>query len=261
MCLIAFSWRSHPQYALALAANRDEFHARSTAAAEFWGDIPDLLAGRDLEAGGTWLGITRTGRVAALSNYRDADPQRGRRSRGELVRDFLAGAVPPSLFAQTAYDEGAAYGGFNLLVGEIGGNVYYASNRSDLMHSLTWGVHGVSNGLLDEPWPKVRHLCGALEVLPEECAAAESALFEALADRNPAPDAALPDTGVGRERERLLSPAFIANGAYGTRASTVILVGYDGSVTFEERRFDPGGEPAGCTHRQFVLSHKTMEER
>lgn len=260
MCLIAFSWRSHPQYLLVLAANRDEFHARETAGAEFWSDVPDVLAGRDLEAGGTWLGITRTGRFAVLSNYRDGEARRGRCSRGKLVSRFLSGCAPPSLYTRTAYGEGSAYGGFNLLVGEIGGDLYYVSNYGDLKYPVTPGVHGVSNGLLDDPWPKVRRLCRALEVVPGRRADAESVLFEALADRAPAPDAALPDTGIGLERERLLSPPFIAGRDYGTRASTVILVGHDGAVSFTERRFGPDGAFEGNTRQEFTLASKTTKE-
>lgn len=260
MCLIALSWRSHPRYVLALAANRDEFHARATAPAEFWPEAPHVLAGRDLEAGGTWLGITRTGRVAALSNYRDGEPRPGPRSRGELVRDFLLGTAAPRAYARDVDAGGGAYGGFNLLIGEIGTALYYVNNRGAPVQALTRAVHGVSNGHLDAPWPKVRRLCAALEALPAERAAAEAGLFHALADRTRAPDAQLPDTGVGIERERRLSPAFIADPVYGTRASTVILVGVDGRVSFTERRFGPGGVRMGETRRGFALEQTTDEE-
>ncbi len=259
MCLIALSWRSNPRYALVLAANRDEFHARPTLPADFWEDTPQVLAGRDLQAGGTWLGITRTGRLAALSNVRDGRARPGQRSRGELVRDFLLGETSPADYMQAVYARASTYGGFNLLVGRIGGELWYFSNYGDPPRPLDSAVYAVSNGLLDEDWPKVRQLRDVMAGLPPDQPRAETRLFHALADTTRPEDGELPDTGIGLERERQLSPVFIAGTEYGTRASTLILVDHDGRVTFEERRFGPEGQRQGRTRRNFELELETGE--
>jgi uncharacterized protein with NRDE domain len=240
MCLIALALDAHPSYRLVIAANRDEFYARPTA---WWADAPDVLAGRDLREGGTWMGVTRAGRVAAVTNYRDpglaqlADAP----SRGALVADFLRGSVDAETYADDLAGRAAAYNGFNLLVGD-GGGLFYVSNRTDGVRRLEPGVYGLSNALLDTPWPKVVRARRAME---EAVAAAEgpgwdARLWEALADRVIAADDALPDTGVGSERERLLSAPFIRTDVYGTRASTVLTIASDGEVRFVERSVVPG---------------------
>lgn len=254
MCLIALAWRSHPEYPLVLAANRDEFHRRPTRPADFWPEAPEVLAGRDLEAGGSWLGMTRTGRLAALSNVRDGVPSSGPRSRGELVSDFLLGNQAAADYLEEVRLRAEEYGGFNLLVGEVEGGLHYFSNRlAQPPRALEARVHGVSNGRLNECWPKVCRLCAALEALPERQSQAEVQVFETLADPTQAADAQLPDTGVGLERERQLSPVFIVNPEYGTRASTLIVVDRAGCTTFEERRFGPDGKALGRTRRRFQL--------
>jgi uncharacterized protein with NRDE domain len=245
MCLIALALDAHPSYRLVIAANRDEFYARPTAPADWWADAPDVLAGRDLREGGTWMGVTRGGRVAAVTNYRDpgfaqlADAP----SRGALVADFLRGSTDAEAYANDLARRAARYNGFNLLVGDEGG-FFYVSNRTEGVRRLDPGVYGLSNALLDTPWPKVLR---AKRAMADALAAAQgegwdAGLWEALADRVIAADGALPDTGVGAERERLLSPPFIRTDVYGTRASTVLTIGAGGEVRFVERSVAPGAD-------------------
>jgi uncharacterized protein with NRDE domain len=237
MCLILLAWEKHPRWRLVVAANRDELHARPTAAAGWWPQAPGILAGRDLKEGGTWLGVTRTGRFAAVTNVRE--PQRytvGAPSRGHLVGNFLLSRAPSLGYLAGLMPIAPTFNGFNLLVMD-GTTLAWYSNRSPAMRPLPPGVYGVSNHLLDTPWPKVARgkddLRAALAL--EDGDELEARLFEALARRDPAPDAELPDTGVGAERERALSSAFIVTPEYGTRSSTVLLIGRDGEVRMTER--------------------------
>lgn len=254
MCLILLAWQAHPRYALVFGGNRDEAYSRPAAPAAFWKDEPEIYGGRDLELGGTWLGIRRNGRFAAVTNFRDGPPRvRAPRSRGELPADFLRGSEPPPDYLQRVAPQAQAFGGFTLLVGD-GRSLFAFSNRGGGIEPVSAGVHGLSNHLLDTPWPKIvqgkRRLSALLEADETRLIAG---LFEALADRTPAPDSELPDTGIGPGRERELSPAFIAGERYGTRASTVMLVGLDGAVYFEERRFGPHGTSLGQTARRFAV--------
>jgi len=242
MCLILLAWQVHPDYPLVVAANRDEFFARRTAAADFWDDAPDVLAGRDLEAGGTWLGMARDGRFAALTNYRD--PSRNMPdapSRGELVSRFLAGRESPQAYLELLESSASRYNGFNLVFGDLG-EMRYFSNCGEREQALSPGVYGLSNHLLDTPWPKVARgksaLSVALQALPDQ-----APLFALLEDDRIAPDEALPRTGVSLEWERLLSAAFIRSCDYGTRSATVLLRGVDDRVRFSEQAFMPGGIP------------------
>lgn len=247
MCLILLSWRTHPRYPLIVAANRDEFHERPTAPAalqpEGW------LGGRDLRAGGTWLGITPSGRFAAITNYREPNtpPPADALSRGHLVRSFLEGDEPPRTFLERI--DPARYAGFNLLVGD-GEELRWLSNRSQGPQPLGPGVHGLSNHLLDSPWPKVERGKTLLAGLPERLGPDD--LLNVLADRTTAPDEALPDTGVGLELERLLSPMFLVTPLYGTRSSTALLVG-GRQASLVERRFDSRGAPAGTAKHDLEL--------
>lgn len=254
MCLIAFFHAPGARYPLVIAANRDEAYARPAAPAAFWPDAGQVLAGRDLSGGGAWLGITRSGRWAALTNYRQAGAHRADApSRGHLVADFLRGPASPRAYLDAVAASAAHYNGFNLLVGD-GTEVRYLSNREGAPRRVETGVHGLSNHLLDTPWPKVlrstARLAGALD---EDRDTVVAALFDALADPAPAVATELPDTGVGIPREKQLSPPFIAADAYGTRASTVIVLDADGRVYFCERRFGPLGRPDGSTRFEFVL--------
>ena len=239
MCLIVIGWRVHPAYSLVVAANRDEFHARPTAPAEFWPDAPEVIAGRDLEAGGTWLGITRNGRFAAVTNVREAAAAKGRHSRGRLTRDFLVGRHRAADYVGEI--DRAAYSGFNLLVSD-GESLWYCSNRGATSLELAPGVYGLSNHLLDSPWPKLltarQGFTRALARLPDL-----APLFAILADDEIVPDTELPDTGIPLEWERRLSAIFVRSEPYGTRASTVVMLAAEGGITFEERSFGPDGQP------------------
>lgn len=253
MCLILFAHDAHPEYRLVLAANRDEFYARPTAAAHWWADTPGLLAGRDLRSGGTWLGVTRGGRIAALTNVRDPEAERGDApTRGALVRDFLAGSEAPDVYLRRLAPRAGAYNGFNLLAGD-GRHLLYYGSPEGRVRELSPGVYGLSNHLLDTPWPKVeRGRAGLAAVLRDGGGVEPEALFRLLADAEPAADAELPDTGVDRAWERALSSPFISTPEYGTRASAVLLVSRDGVATFIERTFSPpsrGGGEARFTFR------------
>jgi uncharacterized protein with NRDE domain len=234
MCLILVAWRAHPDYPLIVAANRDEFFARPSAAAAFWPDSPDILAGRDLEAGGTWLGINRQLRFAAVTNYRDpANNQAGRHSRGSLTSNFLhSQASPNDYLAALAPND---YAGFNLLVADREQLGYY-SNIEKKVHQLPAGIYGLSNRLLDTPWPKLvsakQRFTAALASLPDE-----QAFFALLADDELAPDEVLPNTGVSWEWEKKLSAIFVKSPDYGTRASTLLTVHHSGRTSLCERSF------------------------
>jgi len=252
MCLILFAHRAHPAYPLVVAANRDEWFHRPTAPAAFWPDAPEVFAGRDLEQHGTWLGITRRGRFAALTNYRD--PSRNRPdapSRGALVSAFLRTQTPPSEFLERLSDEAARYNGFSLLAGD-GDTLAYFSNREGEIRDLAPGLYGLSNSLLDVPWPKVAsgksRLAAALDAGPDA-----ELLLEILDDTGLAPERDLPATGVSLDWERRLSSLRIVADGYGTRSSTALLVGADGEVSFVERSFEATGSEAGIVRQRFSL--------
>jgi uncharacterized protein with NRDE domain len=242
VCLVLIALDSHPDYSLIVAANRDEFYDRPTAPAEFWADAPSVLAGRDLKAGGTWLGIDSKGRLAAVTNYRQGRREsEAPRSRGHLVSDFLTREMGAREHMERVRREADLYNGFNLLTYDTGGLFYY-SNREGRVHSLAPGVYGLSNHLLDTPWPKVvsgKSAFGAL--LRSEASELTDQLFALLLDRARPADDLLPATGIGQEWERLLSSAFIVSADYGTRSSTVMLLARDGRIVFVERSFCAGG--------------------
>jgi uncharacterized protein with NRDE domain len=240
MCLIVVGCALRADYPLIVAANRDEFFARPTEAAHFWPDAPEVLAGRDREAGGTWLGLTRSGRFAALTNFRDGTRRgAGKRSRGWLVRDYLASAVSAEAFLEGVHARRDEYDGFNLLLGGAAG-LYHYSNRGGGITRLAPGVHGLSNHLLNTPWPKVERAKAHLAQLADAAPAIlNQRLFDLLADDRQAADETLPETGVSLEWERLLSSAFIRAPGYGTRSSTTVLVAASGAARFEERTFSP----------------------
>lgn len=253
MCLILFAWKLRPDFPLVLAANRDEFHARPTGAAGFWDDLPAILAGRDLEGMGTWLGVTRSGRFAAVTNYRDAAPApREAVSRGLLASRFLEGGEAPGAFTSNVGADGNAYRGFNFLAGDRD-ELWWVSNRGGAARKLAPGVYGLSNHLLDTPWPKVtqgkQRLRSALELAP-----AVEPLLELLADTTVAAEQELPETGVGPERERLLSAARIVSSAYGTRSSSALVIGIDGRVRFAERAYGSDGGELDTLRYEFTLS-------
>ena len=238
MCLIFVAWRAHRDYPVVVAANRDEFFARPTAPAGFWSEAPHILAGQDLEAGGSWMGITRSGRFAALTNYRDpAQMRSGVPSRGGLVANFLAGNASPQDYLDQIAPIARQCNGYNLLVGD-GESLWWSSNVGEVSRQLAPGVYGVSNHLLDTPWPKVgagkTALSRAIENLPDE-----NGLFELLRDDSLHPDEHLPQTGVPLDWERLLSAAFVKSPTYGTRSSTVFIQDSGGRITFDEQTWLP----------------------
>jgi uncharacterized protein with NRDE domain len=252
MCLIALAHRVHAEFPLVVAANRDEFYARPTAQAAFWQDHPSILAGRDLECMGTWLGVTTGGRFAAVTNYRDpADMRTSAESRGTLVSRFLETDVPASQYVAQVAAHGNDYRGFNLLASD-GTDLYSYSNRKGDPRLLQPGIYGLSNHLLDTPWPKVRlareRLAEALKPGP-----ATEPLFALLAHTDFPDDDELPQTGVGRDRERMLSAARIVSDTYGTRCSTVVIQGADRTLSFSERTFGPEGTEQETVRYEFRL--------
>jgi uncharacterized protein with NRDE domain len=238
MCLILFSYHNHPVYRLIVAANRDEFYKRPTAPAVFWEDDPNIVGGRDLEKMGTWMGVTRTGRFSAITNYREPVTKvQNPISRGELVSEYLAGNDSPMEYLSKVKDESERYNGFNLLVGDSS-SLFYFSNRNNKIVKVSPGVHGLSNHLLDTPWPKVKKGKQALEKSIKHREALDSnELLKLLADTEQVGKDELPDTGVGIERERVLSPLFIKDLEYGTRSSTILLIDHNNQVSFVERSF------------------------
>jgi uncharacterized protein with NRDE domain len=249
-----FAWRAHADYRLVFAGNRDEAYERPSTPAAFWDDAPTILGGRDLEKGGSWLALSRSGRIATVTNYRSGPPYRDApRSRGELVANFLRTGVEARPYLEQIHAEGTQYRAFSLIVGDMA-QLFFCSNQSDEIEEITPGIHGLSNHLLDTPWPKIRQgrdrVRGLLGRTEDDLVAG---LFDILADRTMAPDADLPDTGVGLQRERELSSSFIANGRYGTRASTVLLIGSNRDVFFIERTFGPHGRPLGSGQHRFKL--------
>ena len=246
MCLIYVAWRRHARYRLVVAANRDEYHARPAAPAHWWDDAPGALAGRDLEAGGTWMGITPGGRFAALTNYRSpSDHRTDAPSRGMLVSEFLTGIESSPDYLGRIAGEGHRYNGFSLLAMD-GDTLAFASNRSRGVIRLEPGVYGLSNHLLDTPWPKVTAGKAELERLVAEPDIRVSDLLALLASRGHGGDEALcADTGSDLGPTRWRSSRFILGGAYGTRTSTAVLLEAGGAGVFVERSFDSSGMALG----------------
>lgn len=235
MCLILFAYKVHPEYRLIVAANRDEFYGRPTALAYYWEDHPNILAGRDLEKMGTWMGVTTSGRFAALTNYRDPkETVEGKRSRGEMVAGFLQGRDTPFEYMKKAAADANNYPGYNLLADD-GENLYYYSNIENEIKKLSPGIYGVSNHLLNTEWPKVkRGKEGLAAIIKGKNEELSSDLFKLLQNADQAPDEFLPNTGVPIEWERMLSPLFIQSEGYGTRSSTVLFM-KDDKIDFIER--------------------------
>jgi uncharacterized protein with NRDE domain len=254
MCLLVAAWRSHPRYRLIVAANRDEFHERPSAALGWWPDEPRLLAGRDLQATGTWMGVARSGRFGVVTNFRDLEspPSPDAPSRGLLVTRFLTGAVSPKEYLDDLRGAAPRYAGFNLLLGGAR-TLYYYSNRDDAAaRALGPGIYGLSNHRLDSPWPKLLRTRARLAELVAHRDIEPEALFELLGDRAPADEDEIPDTGLPAEWERALSAPFVVHERYGTRCSTLLLVERSGRTVVHERRFDRAGVQTGTTRIEYT---------
>ena len=235
------------------AGNRDEFHGRPTSAADFWEDHPYLLAGRDLQAGGTWLGITTSGRFATVTNFREPDTRsEGMRSRGELVVNHLTSGIGPLDYLLGLKPHAMHFSGFNLILGDSD-TFYYYSNRDGAPQEIPPGIYGLSNGLLDTPWPKVRRAKELFQEAVRRQGFGPDDLLTVLRDDVRPDDALLPETGVGATWERVLSSIFISGALYGTRASTVVTIGRRGEVRFVERSFGPEGVETETRRFNFLI--------
>lgn len=255
MCILFIARDQRKDYPLVIAANRDEFHQRPTQSSHIWCSHPPIFAGKDLQAGGTWMGVTRGGRIGALTNIRQPGKDRkDAKSRGELVVDYLTWKQDDSAFASRLRHHQADYNGFNLLYGTWR-NLQVFNNATGEVSPVDSGVHGLSNARLNAPWPK---LSRGVDALAYYCSQAdrltEDGLFELLQDTTEAPDEALPQTGVPFEWEKRLSPIFIRSEDYGTRASTLLLVKKDGSATWVERTYAASGEQMTHTNAHFQFS-------
>lgn len=235
MCILFIAYCSHPRYQLIIGANRDEHYMRPTALANFWPDEPSVLAGRDLEKFGTWMGVNMNGRFSALTNFRDPNEQvNGKQSRGHIVRQFLTSVETPAQFLKRLQSERTNYPGYNVLVSDLDSFMYYSNNENKIKQ-LQPGVYGLSNHLLDTPWPKVEKGKRQLQQLLKHKHIDKEDLFRLLSDADPAPTDQLPNTGIPIELEKKLSSIFIQTENYGTRSSTIFTVDYDGSGEFIER--------------------------
>ncbi len=251
MCLILFAHRRRADYPLVVIANRDEYYARPSRDAHWWDDAP-IFAGRDLEAGGTWLGVDRRGRFAAVTNVREPGGMTpGARSRGELPRAFLAGDADAESYLDGVAARDGDYSGFNLLLGDSD-TLWFYSNRDHGRRRIEPGVWGISNGVFDEPWPKLSS--GKAEL--EQALAGEidaDALGGILTDHRIADDHELPRTGVPRDVERMLSSRFIRSPGYGTRACTVLLIDAGGDVFFREDNFVDADHAGARIEERFAI--------
>lgn len=254
MCLIFVALKNHPKYKLVVAANRDEFYERRTADSAFWTDHPEILAGRDLEAMGTWLGMTKSGRIAMVTNFRDLRNIRpDAPSRGKLVSDYLMEDGTAESYLAKLEPRAKTYNGFSLIAGTVDSLLYLSNYKAGIIQ-LNSGLFGLSNHLLETPWPKVERGKLQIQRLLKGAEVNTDDLFAVLSDETISADDSLPDTGVGLERERLLSPAFIRMPGYGTRSSTVVLVDYNNHVSFNERVYHPATQSFLYNRYQFVIA-------
>jgi uncharacterized protein with NRDE domain len=238
MCLLLLSYDVHPVFRLIIAANRDEFYNRPTAPMKVWEDEPKIIAGRDLKNGGTWMGMSPDGRLAAITNYRDPRSLKpDAPTRGTLVTKFLSGGMSAYGYLEEVRLSAGDYNGFNLIVYD-GGNLCFFSNREGVVRSISPGVHGLSNHLLDTPWPKIKRGLSLFKSATADETISEESIFKILRDRNFPPDSELPETGMGNAWERILSPIFIDSDIYGTRSSSFVSIDRSGKVIFHERTYN-----------------------
>jgi uncharacterized protein with NRDE domain len=254
MCLLILAWQVHPRYQLVVAANRDEFHERPTAAMAKWPAPDDIIGGRDLRAGGTWLAMDRDRRFGIVTNFRELQsPAPGAASRGNLIPSYLRNTAGAGSYLQELERTADEYSGFNLLLTD-GQSLWYGSNRAErFAQPLPPGIYGLSNELLDTPWPKLQRVRRRFDpLLKQPGTISKDELFAILADPTQAGiDERLPQTGLSREWEQLLSSPFISTQDYGTRCSTLVMVEKTGAVLLTERRFGSQGTPTGET--EFAL--------
>lgn len=242
MCLISFAYKIHPRYSLVLLANRDEFYKRSSRKAQFWIEegFPDILAGKDLSAGGTWMGINKNGKWAALTNYRDMNKLKTNPpSRGDLVLNFLKSELTAEEYLKSIKEKAPMYDGFNLLTGDNNG-IFHFSNETNTITCIKPGIHGLSNALLNTPWPKLETANLMLAHTIQEDNLNRDALFNILADEQKAADSQLPETGLSKEMEKAVSSIFISTDEYGTRCSSLLFIDNEGNIEFTERRYIAG---------------------
>ncbi len=238
MCLLTFAWKTHPEYKLIFASNRDEFYKRNTAPAQYWDNAPNVLAGKDLEAGGTWMGIHRNGRFTALTNYRDIENIKSQApSRGMLTLDYLQGTDAPQAYLEGIFNNIDAYNGFNLLTGTPE-ELYYLSNYEHKIRKLEPGIYGLSNALLDSDWFKVNRLKAKFTDIIEQADFSTQTLLDTLQDTTKPQDNQVQQTGLPMDRERMLSSVFIESPNYGTCSSAIILMDYNNQVSFVERVYN-----------------------
>ena len=259
MCLIVFSWQPGSQYPLILAANRDEFHQRPTLPVHHWQATPDILGGVDLQSGGSWLAINKTGRLAAVTNYREVPVPENKQSRGHLVKDFINGNISSRDYLAHISQKAGDYAGFNLLVWD-GKNVCYFSNRTNTVKILSPGVYGLSNRVLDTPWPKLVKARSRFYQHISQEPPAHNQLIEIMHDSEQALDHELPDTGIGLDNERRLSSCFIKGENYGTRNTSALIVDKQGSLRWVEQNYDPGGKPGKKQYFEVDFNRKAMLE-
>ncbi len=253
MCLITFAWNYHPRYQLILAANRDEFYERPTAPLGYWHDHPHVLGGRDLKEGGTWMGMSRSGRFTAITNHRDlANLKPAAPSRGALTRDFLTGDISSSAFFESVKNRLDGFNGFNLLTME-NGELYYFNNIQQQLVRLQPGIYGLSNAFLDTPWPKVVRAKKYFEVSLKKDAPDAREMIEWMSDQTLAPEEDLPSTGVSKEWEKQLSAMCIATENYGTCCTTVVTIAKDREVNYVEKTYPKGGRLSGEVSLRFML--------
>lgn len=254
MCLVLLAWKANPKYPLVLASNRDEFYERPTAPAAIWENDPDVIGGTDKLAGGSWLAMHHNGRLAVVTNFRQGlAEKKDAPTRGLLVSDFVTGLASPDNYLERLSRRAGEYNGFNLLVMNRDSCRYY-SNQSNQIVPLANGIYGLSNALLDTPWPKVQRGKKSFGECLQQGSWTATDLLEILSDETMAADDVLPDTGVGLELERRLSPIFIKSPRYGTRVSTVVAISDSGHVTFVERSFDPEREIFSTQTLEFDLT-------
>jgi len=237
MCLIVFAYKSHPKYKFIFAANRDEFYDRPTEQADYWKDNPELLAGKDLQAGGTWMGITKKGRFAAVTNYRDLkNIKEDAPSRGMLTLDFVNDNISAEKYYENIKPSLQDYNGFNLILGSVD-ELFYFSTHINGIKKLEPGIYGLSNATLNTDWPKVKKSKDVLSVLLKNDEIHPWELLSILNDTRQAKEENLPDTGVGMEWEKILSSIFIQSPKYGTRCSTALVVDIDNNFRLAEKTF------------------------